>query len=191
MSSQDDVRKLAELRQRLQEKINGLEEEIDLLKQALSLVDEELKKGSFVKATAVPMAASPAEARPQVEEVKATVESETRPLRRQKDGYLIANAYVEPGVVTIVPVSDVVLRSTTPPFKSYLMGKVLAGMRARDEELLAQGKTSKDKLITFEYEEDAGKITKLVVRNYNDRVRLNEILNTTTWTFTKMLEKQQ
>jgi|YelNatPaOPRAMG01_1025707.scaffolds.fasta_scaffold144767_2 hypothetical protein len=191
MSSQDDVRKLAELRQRLQEKINGLEEEIDLLKQALSLVDEELKKGSFVKATAVPMAASPAEARPQVEEVKATVESETRPLRRQKDGYLIANAYVEPGVVTIVPVSDVVLRSTTPPFKSYLMGKVLAGMRARDEELLAQGKTSKDRLITFEYEEDAGKITKLVVRNYNDRVRLNEILNTTTWTFTKMLEKQQ
>jgi hypothetical protein len=195
MSDQEDVRRLADLRQWLEERTKQLEDELAMLRQTATLVDEQLKRSSFVKATEVPVAPRPAalpegEEAAAKEEVKAVVQGETRPLKRQKDGYLLANAYVEPNVVTIVPAADVVLRSTTPPFKTYLIGKVLTGMRDADEEQAKQGKIARDRLISFEYEEDSGRIVKIIVRNYNDRLRLNEILSTTTWTFTKMLEKQ-
>jgi hypothetical protein len=193
VSNQEDVRRMADLRQWLEDKIKGLEEELELTKQTLSLVDEQLKRGSFVKAAEVPVAPRQPvkeEAPEEIEPSLATDESETRPLKRQRDNYLIANAYVQGNTVTVVPVTDVVLRSTTPPFKSYLVGKVLGGMRTADEEAAAQGKLAKDKLFSFEFQEDGGRIVKLTMRNFNDKARLNEVLSTTLWTFTKMLEKQ-
>ena len=193
VSNQEDVRRMADLRQWLEDKIKGLEEELELTKQTLSLVDEQLKRGSFVKAAEVPVVArEPAkeELPEEVAAVPAAEESETRPLTRPRDNYLIANAYVQGSTVTVVPVTDVVLRSSTPPFKTYLEGKVLGGMKAADEGAAAQGKLEKEKIFSFDVQEDGGRITKLTMRNFNDKVRLNEVLSTTLWTFTKMLEKQ-
>jgi hypothetical protein len=184
---------MADLRQWLEDKIKGLQDELELTKQTLSLVDEQLRRGSFVKAAEVPVVPrEPAkeEVPEEIEAVRAPEESETRPLKRQRDNYLIANAYVQGNAVTVVPVTDVVLRSSTPPFKSYLAGKVLGGMQAADEGAVAQGKLSKDKVFSFDVQEDGGRIIKLTVKNFNDKARLNEVLSTTLWTFTKMLEKQ-
>jgi len=192
VSNQEEVRRLADLRQWLEEKIKGLEEELELTRQTLGLVDEQLKRDSFVKAAEVPVTPkSPAkEEPPQMIEAVAAEVSETRPLRRQKDNYLIANAYVQGNTVTIVPVTDVVLRASTPPFKSYLLGKVLGGMKEADEAAVAEGKMQKEKVFSSDYAEEGGKISKLVLKNFNDKARLNETLSTTLWTFTKMLEKQ-
>ena len=188
--SGEEVRKLADLKQWLEEKIRTMEEELGSVKKMLSIVDEQLKRGSFVKATEVPPTLEPQTAETGEEPVEVAIQSETRPLKRQRDGYLMANAYIQPNLVSIVPVSDIVLRPMTPPFKSYFIGKVLGGMRSADEEAVKQGKLQKDRLISFEFVEDAGRIEKVVIRNYNDRIRLNEIINTSVWTFTKMLEKQ-
>ncbi|HVP22816.1 MAG TPA: hypothetical protein VMS77_02740 [Conexivisphaerales archaeon] len=190
MSDQEEVRKLADLRQWLEDRIKELEEEISLNKQMMGLVDEQLKRESFVKAAEVPVTPREEPKEEAQEEAVVAEVSETRPLRRQRDNYLIANAYVQGDTVTIVPVSDVVLRATTPPFKSYLVGKVLEGMKQADADAVAKGKLQKGKEFSFEYKEEGGRITKLVLTNYNDKARLNEALNTTLWTFTKMLEKQ-
>jgi hypothetical protein len=192
VSDQEDVRRLAELRQWLEDRIKGLEEELALSRQMMSLVDEQLRKESFVKATEVPVTRREArkeEAQKEVEVVAEEV-SETRALRRQKDNYLVANAYIQANTATIVPVTDVVLRSGTPPFKSYLIGKILTGMKEADAEAVSQGKLPQGKEFSFDVQEDGGKITKLILTNFNDKARLNEALNTTLWTFTKMLEKQ-
>jgi hypothetical protein len=193
VSNQEDVRRMADLRQWLEDKIKGLEEELDLTRQTLSLVDEQLKRGSFVKAAEVPVVSRvPAkeELPKEVESSPPAEESGTRTLKRQRDNYLIANAYVQGDTVTVVPVTDVALRSSTPPFKSYLVGKVLGGMKAADEEAAAQGKLSKEALFSFDVQEDGGRIIKLTMKHFNDKARLNEVLSTTLWTFTKMLEKQ-
>ena len=185
---------MADLRQWLEDKIKSLEEELELTKETLALVDEQLKRGSFVKAAEVPVAPREPDREEVTEEVVEASpppeESETRPLKRQRDNYLIANAYVQGNVVTVVPVTDVFLRSSTPPFKSYLVGKVLGGMKTADEDAAAQGKLAKEKTFTFDVTEEGGRILKITLRNFNDKVRLNEVLNTTLWTFTKMLEKQ-
>jgi hypothetical protein len=81
------------------------------------------------------------------------------------------------------------LKSTTPPFKSFLLGKILQGMKTSDLDLIAKGKLGKSMELRFDVEESSGAIGKLIIENYGEKARLNEILNTVSWTFSRMLEK--
>lgn len=169
---EEEARRLAEYRQFLEEKVRELEEQAELYRGLLKVVDERLKQLSFVTATEMSAA------------------QEIRPLKRQKDGFIIANAYIRQDGVAIVPAQGVALYTTTSPFKSFFLGKVLDGMRRKDESEAMAGRLPKDKVLRYEVIERDGKIEKIEVFNYRDRERLNEIINTATWTFTRMLEKQ-
>ncbi|MDG6939408.1 MAG: hypothetical protein JRN39_03295 [Nitrososphaerota archaeon] len=182
MSTDSDVKELAELRERLEERIRSLQEELETSKKLLTIVDRQLSEKSFVKATDFP--SEVALARPE------GGHAEVRPMKRQKDGYLLGNASVAKDALTIDIAQDVAVRSSTPPFKSYFIGKVLGAMRTDDERLHDEGRLPADKMISFDYEEPSSKMTRITVRNYGDKVRLNEIISTATWTLTKMLEKQ-
>jgi len=187
MSSDEDVKELADLRQWLEDKIRTTEDELLFLKKMIAMVDKQLSDRSFVKAAKVPFS----EVVPVAEEVITSGKQvEKRPLRRAKDGYLLGEAEVTEDEVVIKIAEDVVLSSSTPPFKSYFLGKVLGGMRSDDERMVEQGKLSGDKVLSYDLEEEAGRIKKIVVRSYRDKKRLEEILSTATWTFTRMLEKQ-
>ncbi len=170
--SEEEIKKLAEYRLFLEEKVKELEEQVELYRGLLRVVDERLKQLSFVSAAEVP----PAE--------------EVRPLRRQKDGFLLANAYIRQDEITIVPVPGVNLYVTTPPFRSFFLGKVLEGMKKKDESEANIGRLSRDKVLRYEVAERDGRIERIHVFNYRERRRLNEIINTAVWTFTRMLEKQ-
>ncbi|MDG6965372.1 MAG: hypothetical protein JRM75_01730, partial [Nitrososphaerota archaeon] len=100
----------------------------------------------------------------------------------------IAVATITSDAVAVEP-SGVVLKATTPPFKSFLLGKILEGMKAKDEELERGGKLAKGGGLKFDVEEVNGSVGKLIIENYRDKARLNEILNTVSWTFSRMLEK--
>jgi hypothetical protein len=175
--SEEEIKQLAEYRLFLEETIKDLEAKLELYRGLLKVVDEQLKKVSFVIATKV----KPAE---------SYEEAEVRPLRRQKDGYLLANAYIKKDSITIVPAPDVTLYVSTIPFKSFFIGKVLNGMRMKDENEVKAGKLRKDQVMSYKVDEKDGKIEKIQVFNYKDKQRLNEIINTAIWTFTRMLEKQ-
>ena len=69
------------------------------------------------------------------------------------------------------------------------MGKILQGMKAKDEELVKAGKLPRGSELRFDLEERDGSIGKLVIENYREKARLNEILNTVAWTISRMLEK--
>ena len=81
------------------------------------------------------------------------------------------------------------MKSTTPPFKSFLVGKILQGMKTKDEELVKSGKLAKGTELKYDVDEANGNIIKLVIENYREKARLNEILSTVSWTFSRMLEK--
>jgi len=89
----------------------------------------------------------------------------------------------------IEPKSGVVLKTVTPPFKSFLVGKILQGMKTKDEELISSGKLAKGMELRFDVDEANGSIGKIVIENYREKARLNEILSTVSWTFSRMLEK--
>jgi hypothetical protein len=174
-SPEDDVKKAAETKLWLEGRIRQLQEEIEKLKEALTYVDATLRAGTFKPAIEM------------MEEAKEI--PEVREMRRDKGSEVIATASVTSDCVSIEPREGTVLRQSTPPFKSFLLGKILQGMRTKDDELVASGKLGKGLELKFDVEESNGAISKLVIENYREKARLNEILNTVAWTFSRMLEK--
>jgi hypothetical protein len=173
--AETDVKKAAELKLWLENRINQLQDEIERLRETLGYVDATLRVSTFKPAI---------ELMAEVKEPPVVHE-----LKQDKGGRVLATASVEPDAVTIEPKEGVALRQTTPPFKSFLMGKILQGMRSKDEELVRAGKLEKGAELRFDVEESNGLIGRVLIENYRDRTRLNEILNTAAWTFSRMLEK--
>jgi len=173
--SERDVKKAAELKLWLEGRIAELQDEIERLKESLGYVDATLRVSTF---------------RPASEMMAESRDvPEVRELRRDKGNQVIARASVTPDSVAIEPSEGMTLKSATPPFKSFLLGKILQGMKAGDLDLISKGKVSKGMELRFDVEESNGAIAKLTVENYREKARLNEILNTVAWTFSRMLEK--
>jgi hypothetical protein len=187
--SEDDVRRAAEIREWLMKQIADKQEELERLRTTLSVVDSILKQGSFrAAATLAPepklapakqaMTTSPP---PPANQTSFEVGKDMRQLKRAKDEFLLANAEVTANSVVITPVVN--LSPSTPPFKSFFLTRILDGMKAKDAE-----KGVSDAL-TYSVEESNGQIKRITINNYRDKERLGEIFNTSTWVFTRMLEK--
>lgn len=174
-SPEKDVKKAAELKLWLEGRIAELQAEIDRLRETLGYVDDTLRATTF---------------KPAIEMMNEGKEiPEIREVKRDKGGQVLATASITSDAVSIEPRDGVALKPATPPFKSFLIGKILAGMKSKDEELVRTGKLLKALEIRFDVEESNGMVEKLVVENYRDKARLNEILSTVSWTFSRMLEK--
>lgn len=113
-----------------------------------------------------------------------------RPLKRARDDFLLANAEVSPDAVVIVPAPGVNVNANTPPFRSFFLNRILEGMKGKDAEKVNQGALRESDALNYKVEEEGnGIIKRIVINNYRDKDRLQEIFNTSAWVFTRMLEK--
>ncbi|MEO9365019.1 MULTISPECIES: hypothetical protein [Candidatus Nitrosocaldus] len=207
MYSDDEIKRFAMLREWVVKQIEEKEEELERLREMLAVVDNMLKQVSFKPAgmlqkeerVGVEMGVG-GEAKPierSVEEVKEVVSSkavegeytEVRQLKT-KDGVLLANAYIASDAISIVPASDVRLNVNTPPFQSFFINRILKEMKGRDEERVRKGEIRGEQVLDYSIDLDEGKnIKRILIRNYRDKDRLNELINSSTWVLTRMLEK--
>jgi len=215
--SEDDIRRAAEVREWLMKEVTNKKEELDKLRETLLIVDSILKKVSFITASNLESSATNLKEKtvPEFQSVneKGITKSdhgsdlatkltstdnnhnvnqgmEIRPLKRAKDDLLISNALYNSTYVTISLANDIVLNINTPPFKSFFINRILEGMKTKDREKFEKGEINESQMI--EYKVDTGEngdIRSITVSNYRERERLNEIFNTATWVFTRMLEK--
>jgi len=186
-TSDEQLKRAADLKLWIESRIAELQEEIEKLREAQTMVDTVLRTSSFRPASEVAASTRPKEAI-QVREEGGQI-PEMRELRRDKGGETIAIAQVTKDKVVIEPVAEVVLKADTPPFKSFLVGKILTGMKAKDDELASKGRVDKGREIRFNVAEKGGRISSITIENYRESERLTEILNTVGWTFSRMLEK--
>ena len=115
--------------------------------------------------------------------------TEVRHLRRVKDNLLLATAtFTETGVV-ITPANGIKLNVNIQPFKSFFLNRILEGMKGRDVEKINHGEMKVSEALDYQIEEKNGVINKIMISNYRDKERLNEIFNTSTWVLTRMIEK--
>jgi hypothetical protein len=115
---------------------------------------------------------------------------EIKPLKRAKDNFLISKAEYTSTYVKIPLVNDINLNINTPPFRSFFINRILEGMKTKDKEKIQKGEISESDIIDFKVDSDQnGMIKSVTVSNYREKERLNEIFNTATWVFTRMLEK--
>ncbi len=207
MYSDDEIKRFAILREWIVKHIEEKEEELERLREMLTIVDNMLKQVSFRPAgmlqkeekmgeEARPVEKAMAETRTEVREAMKeraiTVEGEYTEVRqlRTKDGILLANAYIGSDAISIVPVSDVRLNANTPPFQSFFINRILKEMRSRDEERVKKGEIREEQVLDYSIDLDEGKnIKRILIKNYRDKDRLTELINSSTWVLTRMLEK--
>jgi hypothetical protein len=175
--SDDDVKRLAELRQWLVKQINDKEDELENLKMALTLLDNALKQASFKPAVVLSQQVG-----------KEGEMAEVRQLKT-KENVVIANAYTSPNSITIVPVTEIKFNIGTPPFQSFFVNRILEGMKTKDRERVDHGDLKETEVIDYSIDEESGMIRKIVVSNYREKERLNEIINTASWVLARMFEK--
>ena len=211
--SEDDIRRAADVREWLMKQISDKQEEIERLRTTLSIIDSLLKQGSFRAAASIGFAAAGAQAAAtttaQVQQARQAPttppapparqqasqptlkagDKDIRLLKRAKDDMTLANVEVTSNAAVIVPASGVALSANTPPFKSFFLSRILDGMKAKDAEKVSQGALKEGDAVSYKVEEDGGQISRIVISNYRDKDRLQEIFNTSAWVFTRMLEK--
>ncbi|MDG6999275.1 MAG: hypothetical protein JRN15_09190 [Nitrososphaerota archaeon] len=189
--NEDEVKRAADVREWLEERIAELESELTHLKDMQTVVDSVLRKTSFIPAAELRKSAPVETKKPQPPpQPVATAGEESRPLRRSKDGMLIANAVVTQDRIVIVPSSDVKVSQTIPPFQTFFVNRILKGYEAKDKELAQAGKLPNNQILTYKVDEMDGNIGKVTITNYREKARLNEILSTVNWALARMLEKK-
>ena len=70
-----------------------------------------------------------------------------------------------------------------------LLSSLSSGMKNKDVEKVNQRTLQRSDALNYKVEEDSGQIRRILINNYRDKERLQEIFNTSSWVFTRMLEK--
>ena len=182
---QQSTRKLAELKSFLEKKIKQNEDELTSLRSYLEVVDTLLADRSFRK---IEIPAN------QIEQIKIATAAMSQPSPNNipvmtNDGIRIASMLVERKGLHVTPEPDMKLDANSPPLRSFLVGKVLESMQAKDKEAAASGAIQPEAILGYSVEQDGGVLKGIQIENYGDERRLLELKNAIRWTFRRMYEK--
>ena len=189
--SAEQIRKVAELRDNLSAEVEKHREAVELLEKNISILDMILKESSFAKASSL-VAASDLPADKAAPDVSSSTESpiaeEPIPIKDKSDKQIIARAHVTPKQVSIILDGRVQLSSSMPPFKSFFLDRIIDGMRKKDFADADAGRIPRESVIDCTVNEDNSRLGEIIVRNYREKGRITEIINTVRWSLTRMLE---
>jgi hypothetical protein len=186
--SEEQLREIVALKESLIGQIDKHQEGIEMIEKNITVLDSFLKNSSFTKASQLEM---------KVETVKKHVErsipiekhvERSIPIKRTNDGKLIANAYVTPEQVSIVLDNEILINVDTPPFKSFFLDRIIGEMKKRDQAEAEDGKIQRDSMIDYIINKNGTNIREIIIKNYRQKERVNELINTAGWSLTRMLE---
>ena len=175
--SDEQIRDMLELKEELTEKIIKYREQIEKLERNISVLDTILKQSSFTKASELTRNAA-----------KAIKQERKVAITKNSDGTTIANVFVTNDEVSIVLEDNVTLDPETPPLKSFFIDRIIGEMKKKDIQQVESGKIKKDDVINCIINNSGSKIREIIIKNYRQKERVDEIINTATWSLTRMIE---
>ena len=176
--SEDQIKDVLEIKERLTTQIQKHKEEIEMLEKNLTLINSILKQQSYTKASALKDAETPKNDYSVV-------------LRKNTDGLVIANAHVTPERVSIVLEDNIALREDMHPFKSFFLERIIGEMKRKDQAEFEKGDLDEDSIINCLINKDGALLREIIIKNYRQKDRVNEIINTATWSLSKMIENSK
>ena len=178
---EDSLKKIAELRELLENRVRNLETELEGMRTLLEFVNNLLLEKSFKRVEVKGIRPSPP-AQPTTQPSEKTVQM------KAKDGEILAAIYKGVDSMRIVPSEEKTFTMSTPPFVPFLRERVLSKIHERDQEAVHSGVIPLDKAFSFEIRRDGDVIREITVRNV-DRERERELMSAIHWTLEKMHEK--
>jgi hypothetical protein len=183
--SEEQVKEIVALRDNMMQQVDKHQEGIEMLEKNIVILDGFLKDSSFVKASKLKISNEP-EIEKNVE-VPKTVD-DSIPIKRGNDGKIIANAYVTPDQVSIILEEQVLINADTPPFKSFFLDRIIGEMKKKDFVEAENGKIQKESIIDYIINKNGTDIREIIIKNYREKQRVTELINTAGWSLTRMLE---
>ena len=182
--SEEQIKEIVALKESFIEQIDKHQEGIEMLEKNITVLDSFLKDSSFIKASQLEIKK---EIEPKPEIVEKPVENSI-PIKRVNDGKIIANAFVTPDQVSIVLDNEIVINADTPPFKSFFLDRIIGEMKKKDVAEAENGKIQKESVIDYIVNKNGADIREIIIKNYRQKERVNELINTAGWSLTRMLE---
>jgi len=176
--SEEQIKDIVTLKESLIEQIDKHQEGIEMIEKNIIVLDLFLKGSSFTKASQLGT---------KIETIEKPVKN-LIPIKRVNDGKIIANAYVTPEQVSIVLDNEIVINADTPPFKSFFLDRIIGEMKKKDCVEAENGKIQKESVIDYIINKNGTNIREIVIKNYRQKERVNELINTAGWSLTRMLE---
>jgi len=184
--SEEQVKDFVTLKESLIEQIDKHQESIEMLEKNIVILDLFLKDSSFTKASQLGTTKK-AEIQNKPDTTEKLVENSI-PIKRVSDGKVIANAYVTPEQVSIVLGDEIKISVDTPPFKSFFLDRIIGEMKKKDITEAENGKIQKESIIDYIINKNGSDIREIIIKNYRQKERVNELINTAGWSLTRMLE---
>ena len=182
--TEEQIRDMVKLKETIIKKLSKYEEEIGFLQKTLDILDVTLKNSSFTKASDLPKNNF-------VEKLDATNLQETDQIiqiKKNKDGKIIANATVTPEQVSIVLEDNIGLTEEVAPLRSFFVERIIGGMKKSDDKLVENGKINEESVINCIINKNGTSIREIIIKNYREKNRVDEIISTATWSLTRMIE---
>ena len=186
--SEEQIRDIVAMRDSLVKQMDKHQNAIGLLEKNITILDLVLKESSFTKASALGTVKTPeiSTKNPVVSTEK--LEEISIPITSGSDGKIIANAYVTSDQVSIVLEDNMEINADTPPFKSFFIDRIIGEMKRKDSTEAENGKIQKESVIDYIINKNGSDIREIIIKNYRQKERVNEIINTAGWSLTRMLE---
>ena len=184
--SEEQIRDIVAMRDSLSKQIEKHQNAIESLEKNLTILDLVLKESSFTKASALSTTKTSESSK--IPTVPTKSEEISIPITSGSDGKIIANAYITPDQVSIVLEDNMEINADTPPFKSFFIDRIIGEMKKKDSVEAENGKIQKDSVIDYIINKNGSDIREIIIKNYRQKERVNEIINTAGWSLTRMLE---
>jgi hypothetical protein len=181
----EKIKKIAKLRPLLEKRIEAMEAELNGLKTLLELLDATLLKEGFKRAE-VSELPTPREAAPQSSFVK---QKRGIPIKTVT-GDLLAQIYVERNSMQVAFAEDKNFEINTPPFKSFLVERVLAKMQEKDQEAASKGEIDPENILAYDIKREGNIVRAIDIRNIKPG-RSRELKSSIRWTLEKMYERMK
>jgi hypothetical protein len=182
--SEKQVKDIVALKESLIEQIDRHQESIETLEKNITVLNSFIIDSSFTKAsqlkTKVEIQKEP--------EITKKLEMNSIPIKRGNDGKIIANAFITPEQVSIVLDNEVEISADTPPFKSFFLDRIIGEMKKKDYVEAENGKIQKESIIDYIINKSGSDLREIIIKNYRQKERVNELINTAGWSLTRMLE---
>ena len=182
---------MLELKESIVDKMAKHQDELDFLQKNLDILDIVLKGSSFTKASSLPRKVETriekekpiSETRIEKEDVAESIQ-----IKKNKDGEVIANAFVTPEKISIILSEGIGLTDEIPPLRSFFIERIIGEMKKTDSVDVKNGKIDESSVINCVINKNGPSIREIIIKNYRQKERLDEIINTATWSLTRMLE---
>lgn len=194
------MREILELKEHLSKKAEEHEVELEYIRRTIAILDSMLKKSSFARASELKRSApegageagqggeAPHDA-PEDPPDGGGADGGATPITAGEE--TVAHATVTAGEVRVRVADGVRLTADTPPWRTFFLEKIIGGMRKKDEARAAAGEIGAAEAIACDVREEAGEIREIVVRNYRDGERAEEIVGSVSWTIARMVENSE